>query len=55
MHCNTVYEDTYDLARHIKEISGYNDILDLRLEDASREGMLYTYLDVGNFKDTNEK
>ena len=55
MHCNEIYDDSYFIMLHIKEIfktkikTKHNDILDLRLEDASPKGTMYGYLDV-NYK-----
>jgi hypothetical protein len=52
MHCNEIYDDSYFIMLHIKEIfktkskTKHNDILDLRLEDASPKATMYGYLDV---------
>jgi hypothetical protein len=58
MHCNEIYDDSYFIMLHIKEIfktkiktrsktkKCNDDILDLRLEDASQKATMYGYLNV---------
>jgi len=58
MHCNEIYDDSYFIMLHIKEIfktkiktrsktkKRNDDILDLRLEDASQKATMYGYLNV---------
>jgi len=35
MHCNAKFNDSYTLAKHIKEIANIDDIIDIRIEDTN--------------------